>query len=115
VSEREINEVEEAMNGRSRGSFDGCKALAALAGAIAALLPQGAHACERCFGVAAESATTYGISMAMLSLLVVTGVVWGGIGMFFINMWRRAKLLEPGTHVVTERGHLLPSAGEELS
>lgn len=74
----------------------------------ALLLPRVAQACSRCFGTGVDDPVTQGIGLAMLSLLVMTGVVWGGIGMFFINMRRRAKRLEPGTFTVNERGELVP-------
>jgi len=70
------------------------------------MAPQGAYACSVCFGLGVDNATTRGISMAMLGLLVVLGVVWGGIGAFFINMRRRANMLEPGEWIVTEQGHI---------
>ena len=68
--------------------------------------PHGAYACSVCFGLGVDNATTRGISMAMLGLLVVLGVVWGGIGAFFLNMRRRAQMLEPGEWVVNEEGHI---------
>jgi hypothetical protein len=77
----------------------------ALLGAMGLLWPEVAWACEMCFGAAGDE--TAGISMAMLALLGMTGLVWGGIGMFFINMRKRARLLEPGDLIVTEDGEIL--------
>lgn len=77
-----------------------------LIGGALALLPRGVYACSVCFGLGVDNATTRGISMAMLGLLVVLGVVWGGIGAFFINMRRRTNMLEPGDWVVTEQGDI---------
>ena len=83
--------------------------LCVLSAGAAALLPRLAHACSRCFGAGVvDNPTTQGIGLAMLSLLVMTGLVWGGIGVFFINMRRRAKMLEPGTFTVNEGGELVP-------
>lgn len=89
------------------------RAIAILLGRVSALvgvglfmLPQGVYACSVCFGLNVDNATTRGISLAMLGLLVVLGIVWGGIGAFFINMRRRANRLEPGEWVVTEQGHI---------
>jgi hypothetical protein len=78
----------------------------ALLGVLWLALPDVAWACEKCFGAGAGNEAT-GISMAMLALLGMTGLVWGGIGMFFINMRKRARLLEPGDLIVTEDGEIL--------
>lgn len=78
----------------------------ALLGALWLTLPEAAWACEKCFGGAAANEAT-GISLAMMALLGMTGLVWGGIGMFFINMRKRAHLLEPGDLIVTEDGEIL--------
>lgn len=70
----------------------------AFAAALALLaLPAPAWACEMCMGGAASGATVQGIGIAMLSLLCLTVVVWGGILYFFGNMTRRARLLAEGT------------------
>jgi hypothetical protein len=82
----------------------------ALAGAALFVFPQAAFACEKCFGAAGDSPTVQGISLAMLALLSITGVVWGGIMVFFNNMDRRAKLLESGELVVTSDGGVVESA-----
>lgn len=74
--------------------------------ALAVLMPEVAHACESCFGSSSDSDTVRGISLAMASLLAVTGFIWGGIGMFFLNMRRRAKRLEPGHLIVNEYGEI---------
>lgn len=80
--------------------------VSALVGIGLFMLPRGVYACSVCFGLGVDNATTRGISMAMLGLLAVLGVVWGGVGAFFINMRRRAKMLEPGEWVVTEEGDI---------
>lgn len=82
--------------------------VSALVGVGLFMLPQGVYACSVCFGLGVDNATTQGISMAMLGLLGVLGVVWGGIGAFFINMRRRTRGLEPGEWVVTEQGRIEP-------
>lgn len=82
----------------------------ALAGAALFVFPQAAFACEKCFGAAGDSLTVQGIGLSMLALLTITGVVWGGIMVFFNNMDRRAKLLESGELVVTEDGGVVESA-----
>ncbi|MFQ5568832.1 MAG: hypothetical protein ACE5G0_04105 [Rhodothermales bacterium] len=81
----------------------------ALVGVAAMMLPDVAYACEKCFGAVADSDTVRGISLAMLSLLGMVGLVWIGIGMFFINMRKRSKMLEPGDLIVTTRGEIRPS------
>ena len=81
------------------------KKFLALLGTGWLLWPEAAWACEKCFGAAGDETT--GISMAMLALLGMTGLVWGGIGMFFINMRKRARLLEPGDLIVTEDGEIV--------
>lgn len=75
------------------------------------LMPQAAYACEKCFGGA--GAGTEGLSLAMLSLLVMVGVIWGGMGMFVYNMRKRAKMLEPGDWVVTEYGEIKDSTPDK--
>lgn len=73
--------------------------------ALAALLPEAAWACESCFGVA-DGETGHAITVAMTALIVMTGVIWGGIGAFVVNMRRRARRLEPGNLVVTAYGEI---------
>ncbi len=83
------------------------KAFLALAGLAALALPEVAWACEKCFGAGADTQTAESITASMLALIALTGVVWGGIGMFFVNMRKRARMLEPGDLVVTETGDIL--------
>lgn len=72
--------------------------------------PGTAQACERCFGAGGEAT---GITLAMLALVAMTGIVWGGIGAFFINVRRRARRFAHGALVVTEDGDLCdPAVGE---
>jgi hypothetical protein len=75
---------------------------------IAAFLlrPAPAEACQACFGIGLDTPTTRGIGLAMLLLVGMTGVVWGGIGAFFYNLRKRARLLEPGNMVVNENGEI---------
>lgn len=81
-----------------------------LALALLLALPEAAYACERCFGAGAvDSPVTQGIGLAMLSLIGMTGMVMGGIMMFFVNMQKRARLLGPGAMMVTEEGDILPN------
>lgn len=68
--------------------------------------PVAAAACETCFGAKVDTPTTRGIALAMLLLVGMTGVVWGGIGAFFLHLRRRARMLEPGELVVTEEGEI---------
>lgn len=70
------------------------------------LLPSAADACTRCFGLGVDNATTKGISMAMLGLLVMLGIVWCGIGTFFYKMKKRSDLREAGDWMVTEQGDI---------
>lgn len=72
------------------------------------VIPQPVYACSVCFGLGVENETTRGISMAMVGLLAVLGIVWGGIGAFIINVRRRTKMLEPEDWVVTEEGEIEP-------
>lgn len=60
--------------------------------AIFLLLPQMSWACSHCFGANVDTATTQGISYAMLGLLVVTGLVSTGIVAFFMNIRKRSRL-----------------------
>ena len=74
---------------------------------VAAMLgPATAEACQVCFGVGVDTPTTRGIGLAMLLLVGMTGVVWGGIGAFFYNFRKRARLLEPGDTIVNEYGEI---------
>ena len=89
------------------------KACVALAGVALLALPDVAYACEKCFGAGSDETTVKAIFMSMLALFGMVTFVWGGIGMFFINMRRRAKMLEPGNFVVTQYGDLRPSPHDE--
>lgn len=73
------------------------------------ILPETALACEKCFGAGGEAE---GITLAMLSLIAMTGLVWGGIGAFFLNIRRRTRQLEPGELAVTEQGDLVAPAAK---
>jgi hypothetical protein len=77
-----------------------------VAGGLALLCPSAVEACTRCFGMGVDGAVTRGISMAMFGLLVMLGVVWGGIGMFFYNMKKRISRREPGDWNVNEQGYI---------
>lgn len=68
--------------------------------------PTIAAACENCFGAGVDTPETRGIALAMLLLVGMTGVVWGGIGAFFLHLRRRARMLEPGDTVVNEYGEI---------
>ncbi len=87
-----------------------CLALASMA---LLALPDVAYACEMCFGAGSDETTVKAIFMSMLALFGMVTFVWGGIGMFFVNMRRRAKMLEPGDFVVTPYGDLRPSPHDE--
>ena len=72
-------------------------------------LPEAAYACEKCLGIGgANEATIDALVMSMASLLAMVAFVGGGIGMFFVNMRKRAKMLEPGDFVVNQYGNLRP-------
>jgi hypothetical protein len=86
--------------------------------AVAALLaatPGTAMACQQCFGGGVNSPTTYGITMAMLALVLTTGFVGGGIAAFFVNVRKRTRMLEPGELVVTDEGDLARPENETSS
>ena len=89
------------------------KACVALFGVAALALPDVAYACEMCFGAGSDETTVKAIFMSMLALFGMVTFVWGGIGMFFVNMRRRAKMLEPGDLIVTPYGDLRPSPHDE--
>ncbi len=89
------------------------KACVALFGVAVLALPDVAYACEMCFGAGSDETTVKAIFMSMLALFGMVTFVWGGIGMFFINMRRRAKMLEPGDFVVTPYGDLRTSPHDE--
>lgn len=79
-----------------------------MAGAAMFLLPGAVIACEKCYGsAAANSPTVRGIGIAMMALIIITGIVLGGIAMFFFYMSKRAKMLESGQYIVNEQGVLL--------
>ncbi len=81
--------------------------ITAVLGAALLLAPRVASACERCFGVAAETPVTQGISLAMLSLITMTGLMLGGISLFFVHMNRRMKMFEPGHFAINEFGEMV--------
>lgn len=68
--------------------------------------PISAAACDSCWGAAIDTPITRGISLAMLALIGMTSVIWGGIGAFFLHVHRRSRLLEPGETVVDEFGDI---------
>jgi len=70
------------------------------------LSPSLAAACDSCWGASVDTPTTQGITMAMLALIGMTSVVWGGIGAFFLHVRRRGQMLEPGDLFVTENGEI---------
>ena len=80
----------------------------AFAGLALLFLPHAATACQQCFGAAANTPTTQGISMAMLSLILLIGLISVGIVWFFNNMRKRADLLQPGNYTVSHLGEILP-------
>lgn len=80
----------------------------ALLTALYAALPGAALACEKCFGVGSDTALSEGISLAMLSMIVMMGVIWTGFGAFFVHMRKRARALEPGDLMVNEYGDIRP-------
>ena len=84
-----------------------------LAGSALLVFPETAHACEKCLGIGgANEATIDALVMSMASLLAMVGFVGGGIGMFFMNMRKRAKMLEPGDFIVNQYGDLRPTPPE---
>ena len=89
------------------------KAFVALFVVAVLALPDVAYACEMCFGAGSDEATVKAIFLSMLALFGMVTFIWGGIGMFFVNMRRRAKMLEPGDFVVTPYGDLRPAPHDE--
>ena len=80
---------------------------------VAVALPEAAYACEHCIGIGGANETTINaLVMSMASLLAMIGFVGGGIGMFFMNMRKRAKMLEPGDLVINQYGDLHPTPPE---
>lgn len=73
---------------------------------MTSVVPIVAAACDSCWGASVDSPTTRGITMAMLALIGTTGVVWGGIGAFFLHVRRRSRMLEPGDLIVDEYGDI---------
>ncbi len=89
------------------------KACLVLAGVVLLALPDAAYACEHCIGIGGANETTINaLVMSMASLLAMIGFVGGGIGMFFVNMRKRARMLEPGEFVVNQHGDLRPTPPE---
>ena len=82
-----------------------------LTSAILIFLPQIIFACDKCFGANVDTPVTRGIGFAMLALLGITGSVMGGIGAFFIYLWRRSKMFQAGKIIVTENGKVLNHPG----
>ena len=72
------------------------------------LLPQTAFACEQCLGMGgANGPTIRALVFSMASLLFMIGFVGAGIGMFFVNMHRRTRMLGPGDLHVNDHGDLV--------
>ena len=89
------------------------KASLTVLGLVLLALPEAAYACEQCIGIGGANETTINaLVMSMASLLAMVGFVGGGIGMFFVHMRKRAKMLEPGGLVVNQYGDLRPTAPE---
>jgi len=80
-----------------------------LCSALLLVIPDAAYACEKCFGAIGDEPTIKAVVMSMASLLIMVSVVGGGIGLFFVNMRKRIKMMEPGDFVVTEYGDLRSS------
>lgn len=80
--------------------------IAAGASVIWGMSPSVVAACDSCWGASVDTPTTQGITMAMLALIGMTSLVWGGIGAFFLNARRRTQMLEPGDFMVTENGEI---------
>ncbi|RMH77299.1 MAG: hypothetical protein D6681_20965 [Calditrichaeota bacterium] len=78
-----------------------------MVGLVLLFLPDLAAACDKCFGAGVDTPTTRGIGMAMLALLILTTMIFGGIIGFFVHMNRRARLLASGNYVINEQGVLL--------
>ena len=90
------------------------KACLVLVGLALLALPEAALACEQCIGIGGANETTINaLVMSMASLLAMIGFVGGGIGLFFVNMRKRAKMLEPGDFVVNQYGDLRPTPPTE--
>lgn len=56
------------------------------------VLPRAAAACATCFG-AADAPMTKGMNNAILTLIVLVGVVYAGIGKVILDFRRRSKKL----------------------
>lgn len=94
------------MNQSVRSSRLGLRLLAVLPATAVLAVPELTLACSRCFGMGVDNATTQGITFAMLGLLLMLGVVWGGIGAFAVRVRRRSRLLEPGDWTVNDDGEV---------
>jgi len=68
------------------------------------LIPRSAFACPFCFGARVDTPATHGMSMAILALIIITGSGLSGISLFFIQMSRRAKMIESGVLLNSEDG-----------
>ncbi len=69
-----------------------------------------AWACEQCLGVGgANGPTIRALVFSMASLLFIIGSVGTGIGVFFLNLRRRSRMLESSQWTVSEDGSLTGS------
>ncbi len=71
--------------------------LLALIAASAVMLPS-AFACSVCYGEP-DSATTRGLSWAIIALAGIVGAVLAGVAVFFVHVNRRATGLEQAASV----------------
>ncbi|HZV12698.1 MAG TPA: hypothetical protein VFA55_05740 [Candidatus Kapabacteria bacterium] len=55
-------------------------------------LPHSASACASCFG-AASGPQIQGMNMAIMSMLVIVGLVLSAVGTFFLMLRKRLKIL----------------------
>lgn len=66
--------------------------LTAVAAGAWLALPRAATACATCFG-AADAPMTKGMNNAILTLIVLVGVIYIGIGKVFLDFRRRSRKL----------------------
>jgi len=66
--------------------------------------PHVVYSCEKCFGARGDSLASDGTNMAMLTLLIITIFVLSSIGVFFIYISKRIRLLESENVVIIEKG-----------
>lgn len=83
--------------------------LAAVAATAWLALPRAAAACATCFG-AADAPMTKGMNNAILTLIVLVGVVYVGIGKVILDFRRRSRKL---SEKVTVRQRLRLIHGEK--